>query len=641
MAAMSTDGDDPKDKKPQPPSTLAGVVPQPPRHGLPPPRSTHGRSGGTQPPPFVPSGATPRAGSQSQPPFSPGGQPRPFSQPQGQPTPPPSQPGPTPQSGAHPHPGPTPQSGAHPHPGPTPQSGAHPQPHSGPHPHPQAPRESQANTAPHTYPFQQSQPNHASPPQATQQPPSGPSTFQPQHPGSFAPPQPPGSFAPPQPPPQGVSFPTPPHLKDPEWAQAFPTQTPGQEPLPTATARPRPGVPESELLQSESSPIEQFAEAAAEVPGRFMAFLKLSAKRAFRIRIEPDEVLPDERAKLAAENPPIVDPNLQAFLAWRRSVLFLVATFLTILSIMGLVESLGGYKVASSVRFVKLFPTLAECAFCIICWLQLRNWTNWRKQRKWLLLGWLLFMLTPFLVFMYPLKLAVMDASRALTIEQMRELGYSGVYNRVVAPFAFSFIALFQLAPKVISLMPGLIRSSMVIKLLFPGASAPGWLIVMCAPIYGLIAYALLIIPYQFTASGWFIFGVLLLMIGQVLIMRSGFALARPLSQEEALYHIKRVRKFYLILLITAAVSILVGLGILVDLLHMRWTTVVTTVLKFETNVMILTTIGTDLVVTNLDRARGYTEGKEHIEDETEIKIAAFVGLNAPPTPPPPGPAHH
>ena len=51
--------------------------------------------------------------------------------------------------------------------------------------------------------------------------------------------------------------------------------------------------------------------------------------------------------------------------------------------------------------------------------------------------------------------------------------------------------------------------------------------------------------------------------------------------------------------------------------------------------------IGTDLVVTNLDRARGYTEGKEHIEDETEIKIAAFVGLNAPPTPPPPGPAHH
>ena len=60
-------------------------------------------------------------------------------------------------------------------------------------------------------------------------------------------------------------------------------------------------------------------------------------------------------------------------------------------------------------------------------------------------------------------------------------------------------IAMLQLAPKVISLMPGLIRSSMVIKLLFPGSSAPGWLIVLCAPLYALIAYAILIIPYQFT----------------------------------------------------------------------------------------------------------------------------------------------
>ena len=401
----------------------------------------------------------------------------------------------------------------------------------------------------------------------------------------------------------------------------------------------RGGVPEARLLESESSPIEQFAEAAAEVPGRFMAFLKLSAKRAFRIRIEPSEVLPDERAQLLAANPPVTDDNLQAFLAWRRSVLFLVATILTILSIMGLVESLGGYKVASSVRFVKLFPTLAECAFCLICWLQLRNWTNWRKQRKWLLFGWLLFMLTPFAVFMYPLAYAVQDAKRALTVQVVSELGYQGAYNRVVAPFVFAMIALLQLAPKVISLMPGLIRSSMVIKLLFPGASAPGWLIVMCAPLYAMIAYALLIVPYQFSGSGWFIFGVILLMIGQGLVMRSGFALAKPMSHEEALRHIKRIRKFYLVLLITAAASIIGGLGLLVHLLHMKWTTVITTVLKFEANVMILTTIGCDLVVTNLDRARGYTEGKEHIEEETELKIAAFVGLNAPPTPPPPGPA--
>src|SRR3954467_11373412 len=104
------------------------------------------------------------------------------------------------------------------------------------------------------------------------------------------------------------------------------------------------------------------------------------------------------------------------------------------------------------------------------------------------------------------------------------------------------------------------------------------------------------------------------------------------MTQDEALVHIKRIRKFYIFLIITAALSIILGLGLLVKLLHMKWWSVVTTILKFECNVMILTTIGTHLVVTNLDRARHYTAGKEKIEEETEAKIAAFVGLNAPPS---------
>src|SRR5262245_13685346 len=75
-----------------------------------------------------------------------------------------------------------------------------------------------------------------------------------------------------------------------------------------------------------------------EVPGRsFVSFLKISSRRAFRLRIEPSEILPAERASLMAANPPIVDPDLQAFLAWRRSVLFLVAVALVPLSVIGLI----------------------------------------------------------------------------------------------------------------------------------------------------------------------------------------------------------------------------------------------------------------------------------------------------------------
>ena len=418
-----------------------------------------------------------------------------------------------------------------------------------------------------------------------------------------------------------------------------PAQSPAAQPYMPPAAEPElpqvaahVAIPQAMLLQSESSPIDQIAEVVGEVPGRFVGFLKISAKRAFRLRIEPTEVLPDERQALAAANPPVVDANLQAFLSWRRSVLFLVATILSVLSVMGLIDVFLGKYVASPVRFVKLLPTLAEVAFCLICWFSLRSWTQWRKQRRWLLIGWLLFMLTPFAVFMYPIRSVIESSTRALTVAQIQELGWYGVYSKAIAPFAFAMIAMLQLAPKVISLMPGLIRSSMVVKLLFPGTSAPGWLIVFCAPLYAMIAYAILVIPYQFTGEPWFMFGVFLIMVAQVLVMRSGFALAKPLTEEEAIRHIKIIRKFYLVLLITAAISIIGGLGLLVKLLHMKWTTVVTTILKFESNVMILTTIGADLVVTNMDRARHYTEGKEQIEAETEKKIAAFVGLNAPPT---------
>ena len=70
--------------------------------------------------------------------------------------------------------------------------------------------------------------------------------------------------------------------------------------------------------------------------------------------------------------------------------------------------------------------------------------------------------------------------------------------------------------------------------------------------------------------------------------------------------------------MILSALCIITALGGLTRLLHLRWTDVVTTVLKFETNVLILTMIGADLVVTNLDKARVYAAGRDHLEDSAD-----------------------
>ena len=374
------------------------------------------------------------------------------------------------------------------------------------------------------------------------------------------------------------------------------------------------------------------------VPGSlFVKFLKISSRRAFRLRIEPGEVLPTERAALERASPPILDSNLQAFLAWRRSVLFLVAVALVPLSIIGLVDAMAG-SMPTAIRMVKLGPALAEGAFCLICWNQLKHWSHWRAQRRLLFWGWLLFMAMPFIVFLYPLR-SVLVETVANPLSTVRGLGVVGTYQRAVMPFVFAMIAMLQLAPKAISLMPGLIRASLVIKLLFPGSSTPGWLIVMCAPLYALLAYVVLIIPYQFTGSGWFISGVLGLIVGQVVLARAGLSLAQPLLEDEAIKRIRRVRTYYLTVMILSGVLIVIALYSLVDVLNMRLTDIITAVMKFEINVLTLTMIGSDLVITNLDRARSQTVGKGHVEEQAEVKIAAFVSLDAPSTPPPPGPA--
>jgi len=420
-------------------------------------------------------------------------------------------------------------------------------------------------------------------------------------------------------------------IPSPEGAHA-PGGTPSQDGS-GGTSSPRGIAPLPEArLQDRSWAVSEIIQ---EVPGsKFISFLRISARRAFRLRIEPTEVLPAEREALERAWPPIVDPNLQAFLAWRRSVLFLVACALVPLTVIGFLDGVLVGQ-ATPIRVVKLAPVIAEGVFLAICWSQLRQWAYWRRQRRMLLLGWFLFMATPFIVFLYPLR-TVFEGQ--INAEDVKALNL-GAVSRSLLPFKITMIAMLQLAPKAISLMPGLVRASLVIKLLFPGSVAPGWLIVVAAPIYALLAYVILIVPYQFTGSGWFIGGVLGIIAGQILLARSGFKLAQPLTEAEALYQIKRVRKFYLITMVSSAVLIVVALGSLASQLNLHPLDVILSVLKFETNVLILTLIGADLVITNLDRARTQTLGRDHHEDQAEAKIAAFVSLDAPHVPPPPGPA--
>jgi hypothetical protein len=418
----------------------------------------------------------------------------------------------------------------------------------------------------------------------------------------------------PAPAPAAASYPPPPA------AASYPPPPAAPSYPPPPTSYPPPGG-DPAFMQGMPAPGPGTDSLVAMPGGKFAGLIEMSVRRAFRLRIEPDEVLPAERAALELAQPPITDRNLQAFLAWRRSVLLVVATLLAPLSILRLIDSLRGPAMPGMFRAVGVLPALAEAAFCGICIWQLAKWTHWRQQRKMIFVGWVVFMATPFIVFLYPLS---------------RSFGnVGGGEEQMLIGMVMSIAALFSLAPKAISLMPGITRAALVSKMLFPGSAGPGWLIVLAAPIYALFAFVILIVPYQITGSGWFVLSMIALIGAQVILARAGFLLAQPTNHAVAVAQVNRVRNTYLIASGLGVLFLVIALVQLVKAFDVGYLTVFTMLLSFAANVLILTMIGSDIVITNLDRARALTQGTAKEVEDTNLKLAAFVGGSEPPAPPP------
>ena len=279
-----------------------------------------------------------------------------------------------------------------------------------------------------------------------------------------------------------------------------------------------------------------------------------------------------------------------------------------------------------TLRTLEILVLLTEVAFCGLCWHQLREWTNWRKQRRLLALGWVVFFVAPFLIYLYPLRSAVpMDGA---TGAEAKAVG-------VILGSMFSVQAMMMLAPKAVSLIAGLVRSAIVTKLLFPGNAAPGWLIVLAAPIYALFIYVVMIVPYQITGSGFFVLAIIGLITAEYFLGRGGFSLTRPMARDEAIKAVQQVRQSYFIALGIGALFVVVALAELVDQLDFEAISVVTLIGTFLTNVWILTLITTDALIANLDRARGVTAGTSGFAEESNRQLAAFVSADPPPGPPP------
>jgi len=361
-------------------------------------------------------------------------------------------------------------------------------------------------------------------------------------------------------------------------------------------------------------------------------FLGISLRRAFRLQIRTDEVLPSERALLESQARHVTDLDHQAFLVWRRSVLLLVAVMFVPLSVFRFLEAFDGPQVPLLGRAFMILPAVAEAAFCVVAFDQLRYWAQWRRQRRVLFLAWALYFVSPFLVYAYPFRsafdsVALARAAAWIGGVRLATTGQSAQTIHMVVGLAFGIQALLALGPKVVSLMPGLIRASIVTKLQFPGTTAPGWLMLLAAPFYALFAYIIVLLPYQITGSWHFVVGNTGILIAQVFIGVSGRRLTVPLSAQESHDRIHKSWLSYIGILVVSVIFMVYGLYDFITQMHLGAVRVVTGVLAVASNVLLDTLIGTDAIVSAMAyfRRRSQVDPvREQLLRDAETKLDVF-----------------
>ncbi|MEZ6037321.1 MAG: hypothetical protein R3F29_07560 [Planctomycetota bacterium] len=280
--------------------------------------------------------------------------------------------------------------------------------------------------------------------------------------------------------------------------------------------------------------------------------------RAVTADLQRTDASADEQAQLAAAPTPVTDPLAQRYMAWRRAVLWVAAVMLSLGVLVALVDhrstaeqaviaaangqELGAAEFAQNVQQIEqslgvdnlsiidglqVFLLLVKIGTAaLVVWAALR-WTRVRQSRSLARWGWLLALVLPLIVSAWPW-------GQALDFSHLDgRFGVSGKMVQQQVSVAIGTVLLATIAPKLLALFPGIMRSSLTLKTLLPQASAPGWLTVVFAPF--LAGFLMLVLSFlsQVQGSWVLIAGVLLLIAGPYLYVRNARELVRPHSPEE------------------------------------------------------------------------------------------------------------
>lgn len=295
---------------------------------------------------------------------------------------------------------------------------------------------------------------------------------------------------------------------------------------------------------------------------RLFDLARMLVKRAAAADFQRERASDEERDELAAAATPVTDSLAQDYVAWRRAALWIAAVLLSLGALLAIAEHSstaaqvvdaavqaqgqaisdaeydrqlrqvetsfgeGNLSILDGLQGFLLFVKVAVAALAVAAALRWTRVASSRTLARW---AWLVALVLPLIVSGWPW-------GQSLDFSHIDHNGFAAGRGQLVkqqVSVALGAALMGTIAPKLVALFPGIMRSSLTLKTLLPQAAAPGWLTVVFAPF--LIGFLLLILSFlsQVQGSWVLILAVILLAAGPCIYVRRAKDLVRPHSSEE------------------------------------------------------------------------------------------------------------
>jgi hypothetical protein len=329
-----------------------------------------------------------------------------------------------------------------------------------------------------------------------------------------------------------------------------------------------------------------------------------------------------EAHALAIHQPPIAETDVQRFLVWRRSCLFVAVvclsarvldTLFTKASAWFSADGFGGFWNAGVISLFIFLEVFVEAFACVLLWIACLQWASIGTSRSAARVSWLLFTL-------FPIVLLVLPRGYLLSFESGAE---RAVLNGILLVGAVTI-----LIPWAMSFFPGIIRACLTLKSLMPEAAGPGWMLMCVAPLYAVVFVAAGLALLQMELTQTIAAGVLLIATSSLVYIVYGTKLVRPLGREEAAVVIQRAKKASLVLLGAGLTLILWNLRGLVD--DMSPLKVLLVCARLWGAILLLNVVAVDLAL--VLQSAAYEHSKRFQESPLrrvlDARLAAFAAVN-------------